>query len=49
MKILSYILFFIWNILGLLFAFEVGKWWKETEDNIRIWPEGTRRNKDEDE
>jgi hypothetical protein len=33
--------------MGFWFAFKVGKWWKETEDDIRIWPEGIRRNKDE--
>ena len=41
------ILIFAFVLMGLWFAFEVGKWWKETEDNIRIWPEGTRRNKNE--
>lgn len=46
-KILSYIFLLVWNCLGLWFAYEVGRWWKETEDNIRIWPEGTRRNNDE--
>ena len=46
-KILIFILLFTWNYLVLWFAYEVGRWWKETEDNIRIWPEGIRRNKDE--
>lgn len=31
-KILGYILFFIWNILGLWFAIELAKWWKSAED-----------------
>ncbi len=46
-KILIFILLFAWNYLVLRLALEVGGWWKETEDSIRIWPEGTRRNKDE--
>lgn len=46
-KILIFILLSTWNYLALRLAFEVGRWWKETEDNIRIWPEGTRRNNDE--
>lgn len=39
------ILILAFVLIGILFAFEVGKWWKETEDNIRICPECTRRNK----
>jgi hypothetical protein len=46
-KILIFILLATWNYLVLRLAFEVGGWWKETEDNIRICPAGTRRNKDE--
>ena len=44
---IKYILFLAWVLIAFWFAFEVGKWWKETEDNIRIWPKGTRRNKNE--
>lgn len=44
---IKYILFLVWFLMAFWFAFEVGRWWKETEDNIRIWPESTRRNKDE--
>ena len=44
---IKYILFLAWILMGLCFAFEVGKWWKEAEDNIRIWPKSTRRNKNE--
>ena len=32
-------------LIGLWLAFEVTKWWKETEDDIRIWPDSTRKNK----
>lgn len=32
MKILSYILFFIWNCLGFWFAYEFAKWWKDAEE-----------------
>lgn len=39
------ILIFSLLFLGLWFAYEVGRWWKETEDDIRIWPEDMRRNK----
>lgn len=41
------ILIFAFVLMGFWFAFEVGKWWKKTEDNIRIWPEDTRKNKNE--
>ena len=44
-KILSYIFLFVWNFLGLWFAIEFGKWWKDAEEGNG--PEGTRRNKNE--
>lgn len=44
---IKYILFLALVLMTFWFAFEVGRWWKETEDDIRIWPEGIRKNKDE--